>query len=480
MKQKLWINLFIKIAVIFAVFVVLIFIANSSLLMHYFTFKQEGILIDNMHIISRIDPENSAVLDSVVWELKDNNNFDIEIYGPDGRIVYTTDGPGASLPGEGNFGVVHEDYEIIKSKELSDKTVILTARSVLTGEDFLICRQEKSGMVTELRTQLSLLQNSAYVAGEFIIIIAVVCFVASLVWVFFFTRKFSAPITEMSDITENMANLDFSRKVKVSRGDEIGKLGVSINNLSDKLDASLTELREANAKLRDEIELERSLDVMRKAFVANISHELKTPLSIISGYAEGLKLNINSDSKNEYCDIIIDETERMNRLVLSILKLSKYESAQSVRNPENFDLSVLAQDMLSRIFEGKTNLVISCEIPENTEVFADPSETEQILNAFLENAAAHVTDGGKIRVFCEECGQSIKISVFNTGERIDPEIMPQIWQSFFRGDTSHSRSEGRFGLGLSIVAAISKSAGQSCGVYNTDDGVCFWFTLKRT
>ncbi len=480
MNRKLWINLFWKISVIFAVFVVLIFIANSTLLVSYFTHKQESVLAASSEKLQKLGHENTDLLDAVVWDMKEDHNFDVEIYGKDGRIIYSTGSPGIKLPGSGNFGVVHEEYEIIKSKPLADGGIIITARSGVTKEKYLICRRVKNGITTELRTQLSLLENSAFIAGEFIIIIAAICFVASLVWVFIFARKFSAPITEMSAITENMSKLDFSQKVKIEREDEIGKLGESINNMSDKLDTALRELRESNARLTDEIELERSLDVMRKAFVANVSHELKTPLSIISGYAEGLKLNINSDSKEEYCDVIIDEAERMNRLVLSILKLSKYESAQMPREPENFDISDMAEDMLKRLCGARSDLKYFCEIPKNTFIFADLSDTEQILNAYLENAVSHTAPGGTIKVVCNGSEKDIRISVFNTGEKIDPVLMPQIWQSFFRGDTARSRSEGRFGLGLSIVSAIVKSSGQSCGVYNTEDGVCFWFTAKRT
>ncbi len=430
--------------------------------------------------MARLDPEDTEALDQEIWAMREDHNFDIEIYYENGNIIYTTNRPisphNSYLPSGGSFNIIHEKLDIIKSKVLDDGAIILTAKSTVTGDEYLVCRRNSYGVITELRTQLSILENSAGVAGEFVTIIAIICFIGSIIWIFIFARKFSKPISEMSEITENMANLDFSRKVKVKREDEIGRLGDSINNLSDKLDASLAELRQSNAKLKNEIELERQLDVMRKGFVANVSHELKTPLAIISGYAEGLKLNINSSSKDEYCDTIIDETERMNRLVLSILELSKYESAQIKTQNTEFDISQMASDMLCRVFRDKTNIQTACEIPENTLVFADAMQTEQIFKSYLENAAVHVKEGGRVCVLCEKEGGKLKISVFNSGDNIDPEIMPHIWQSFYRGNQSHTRSENRFGLGLSIVSAIVKAQGQSCGVYNTEDGVCFWFT----
>ena len=321
MKRRLWKNLFIKLAVIFVAFVLILTVANSTLLLKYFTFKQERLLTEQSLVISRLDYKSAGMLDSAVRELEDKYSFETDLYDKNtGRIIYSTRGAKSSdsfgSDGHG-FDMTREKMEIISSKTLSDGAVIQRAVSAFSKDEFILCSRVRGNVVTEVKIRISLLENSAAAAGEFISLITAGCFVFAIIWVFVFARKFAKPISEMSEITGRMAGLDFSKKVKVTRTDEIGQLGDSINNLSDKLDASLSELRETNAKLKGEIELERQLDVMRRGFVANVSHELKTPLSIISGYAEGLKLNINSDSKEEYCDTIIDEANRMNRLVLA-------------------------------------------------------------------------------------------------------------------------------------------------------------------
>ncbi len=482
MKRKLWINLFMKLAIIFIAFVVILTVANSTLLINYFTFKQENLLAERSKEISNMSYDDPESLENYIWELKDRYNFETELYDrKTGKIICTT--RGAKLldffsSGLENYGfdMNREKMDIISSKTLPDGAIIQKGASRMTKDQYLLCSRTKGDIVTEVKIRISLLENSATVASEFISIIAAVCFVLSLIWVFVFARKFSAPISEMSSITEKMSELDFSKKVNVTRTDEIGLLGSSINNLSDKLDISLKELRETNEKLRGEIELERQLDVMRRGFVADVSHELKTPLSIISGYAEGLKLNINSASKEEYCNTIIDETERMNRLVLSILELSKYEGGGMKSIPEVFDISAVAEDMISRVFMGRKDVTAVCEIANGSMVFADPTQTEQILKSFIENAASHVNENGMVRIFSAESGKKLKVFVENTGSQIDPELMPRIWESFFRGDASHNRDQSRFGLGLSIVSAIIKSQGEECGVYNTENGVCFWFT----
>lgn len=484
MNKKLWINLFFKVAVVFVLFVFVLTIANSTLLVRYFTAKETNLLAEKTNEISLMDTDDDDTLSDAVYTLCEKYNFDIEIYDVSGKVICTTrssqmmDFFNSGLEHRG-FNMNHEKMEVLTSDERADGTVIETAVSRLTGDEYLVCHKQSGNVITEIRIQTAILENSASVAGEFVIVIAVFCLVAALLWIFFFARKFSAPISEMSTITESMSKLDFSRKVNIKSKDEIGQLGQSINNMSDKLDAALKELRKNNMHLQNEIEAERQLDIMRRGFVANVSHELKTPLAIISGYAEGLKLNVNNASKEAYCNTIIDETDKMNRLVLSILELSKYESAQAPTKPEIFDISTLASDILLRSSVSRSDLQAICDIPSGTLVFADVIQTEQILKSYIENAVAHTKQNGEIRIFSntEESGK-IKIFVKNTGEPVNPEIMPQIWQSFFRGNTAHSRDENRFGLGLSIVSAIIKAQEQSCGVFNTDDGVCFWFTCN--
>ncbi len=484
MKKRLWVRLFISIAAVFAVFVAIIALANSSLLSYYFIFKEERLLLESSKELSDINLENTDEIQEKMSEIGEKYNFDIEIYEKNGRIIYTTRGAqimdfihsGFDRPG---FSMNHEQMETLKRKVKSDGRIIETARSNFTNEEYLLCKTENDSIITELRIPTDLLSGSAQTASEFMIIIAAVCLVGSLVWIFLFSKKFTEPIVQMSEITEQMSELDFSKKVTVNSTDEIGQLGESINNMSASLDRALSELRLANLKLTDEIELERRLDVMRRAFVANVSHELKTPLSIISGYAEGLKLNVNSDSKDNYCDTIIDETERMNSLVLSILELSKYESGQIPFNNEIFDISSLARNTAEKILKSRADILLENRIPEKTLISFDITQTEQILKSYLENAAVHTIPNGRVTLSAEKFDGYVKIKIENEGEQIPTELMPNIWQSFWRADKSHSREAGRFGLGLSIVSAIVTAAGSSCGVYNTESGVCFWFTANK-
>lgn len=459
-------------------FVLVISLANVTFLVRFFSSKEKTALKEQLLEVSRLDFSDTDSVIRTLSEINEEYNFDIEIYNSSGVIMYTTHGGQMmdyfTLKSD-KFIMTHEDMQATETEHMSDGIVFQSAVRRFDKSEYLLCSKEVSdGLFAEVRVQKQLISNSADIANEFIIIISVVCFLASIIWVLIFARQFSKPISEMNDITRDMAKLNFGRKVKINRQDEIGQLADSVNGLSTSLSTALSDLKESNARLRNEIELERQLDVMRRGFVANVSHELKTPIAIISGYAEGLKLNVNSQSKEEYCNTIIDESRRMNRLVLSILELSRYESGQIPINKQNFRLAELCREMSERIFSGK-KISVLCEVPEETEVFADPLLIEQVLKSYLENAASHTPENGEVRITSEENEDTVKVSVFNTGSHVDDELMPQIWQSFFRGDKSHKRESSRFGLGLSIVTAIMKLHGRQCGVYNTEDGVCFWF-----
>ncbi len=480
LKSKLWFNVFCQVAVIFAVFVLILTLCNTALLSKFFFLRQKNSLISQINRIEDIDFSDTQSISDTLTDISENYNFDVEIYDNYGNIKYTTQGAQMMdffIDGRHDFGMMHEDLITVKSQKLSGGIVYEEAVRRFDNSEFLLCRKQiDNSLFAEVKIQKQLVMSSAATANEFITAIAILCLLLSLVWVIIFARRFSKPISQMNEITRDMANLKFDRVIEVDRSDEIGELAHSVNEMSASLSATLDDLNRTNAKLRDEIELERELDKMRKTFVANVSHELKTPIAIISGYAEGLKLNVNAKNREQYCETIIDESERMNKLVLSILELSKYESGQLPANKTAFDITGITDMLLERIFSGR-NTTTQNKIPDGTIVFADQLQIEQALRAYLENAKVHVNDGGVVTVFCEQTSDKVRICVHNTGSHIEKEKMPYIWQSFYRGDDSHKRDNTRFGLGLSIVNAVMKIHNSNCGVYNTEDGVTFWLEL---
>ena len=480
LKNKLWFNIFLQVAVIFAVFVAILMLCNTALLSKFFCLRQKNALISQINRLDNIDISDSSAVSEVLTDIRENYNFDTEIYDRRGNIKYTTGGAQMMdflMNGHSNFIMSHESLVTVKTENLSNGIVYEEAVRRFDNSEFLLCRKEiGSGFYAEVKIQKQLVMSSAKTANEFITVVSVLCLGLSMIWIVIFAKRFSQPLAQMNTITRDMANLKFDRTITVNRNDEIGQLASSVNEMSASLSSTLDDLKRTNLKLRDEIELERQLDVMRKTFVANVSHELKTPISIISGYAEGLKLNVNGDKREAYCDTIIDESRRMNNLVLSILELSKYESGQINAQFKAFDINGMTDMLLNRIFEN-SDIEIQNKISAQTVVFADEMQIEQALKSYLENAKSHTPSGGKVCVYSDEIDGKMRISVHNTGSHISEEEMPFIWQSFYRGDASHKRDKGRFGLGLSIVSAVMKIHNCHCGVYNTEDGVTFWFEV---
>ena len=484
LKNKFWFQLFLKVGIIFASFVLLLTLCNSVFLKGYYEYINKQDLKSASAEFDGVDLTDKESVVDIINTIEDEYGFETEIYSKNGRTLYSSSGGQLMdyfLQGNNRLFMNHSPLRAVESEILSNGSVLERAIDSLTDKEYLVLRFSVSNSNTgEIRVQMAQIENSAITANKFITIIALAVLVVALLWVFWFSKKISKPISEMNVLTKNMAALNFDKKLSPRSNDEIGQLAVSINNLSEKLNVTLQDLNASNAQLRDEIELEHQLDTMRRGFVANVSHELKTPIAIIQGYAEGIKLDINSASKDKYLDVIIDESHRMNKLVLSLLNLSKYESGQIDLNFRNFDICELIKARGERILRGKKVNVIY-DIPESYNVFADPDQIDQVIKIYMENALSHVNEDGviKVSVLNGENNTSI-VSVYNSGSRVEEEQMPQIWQSFYRGDKSHNRESGRFGLGLSIVSAIMKLHRENCGVYNTDDGVCFWFMVKNS
>ena len=482
--KKIWIRLFVRVAAIFAAFVVLLAAVNGSFLGSYYVWRQKNTLLDMADQIRQLGLTDTEATLEALNRLNADQNFLIDIFSRDGQTLYTTFGQ--QIWGSSDFstylpGFYRREMTALEQEQRADGSWFITAVDNKNNAEYIIyqSRLPDNGYM-EIWVQKSLLEASAKTASEFILILAGVFLAAALVWIIFFSKSFTKPIVEMNAVTKDMAALDFRRKLTPRSSDESGQLAHSINDLSTKLDGALTDLRDKNAKLQDEIDAERRLDSMRRGFVSNVSHELKTPISIIQGYAEGLKLGISEDKekREEYCDVILEESIRMNHLVLDLLELSRYEAGQIKIQREDFDMAALIRDLCQKLAGrfAEKEAGLELELPEHLYVNADPLRMEQVLSNYPNNAASHVTAGGTIRVTAENRDNLARISVYNTGKPISADDMPQIWQSFYRGDQSHKREEGRFGLGLSIVRAIMELHGRECGVYNTGGGVCFWFT----
>ena len=324
--------------------------------------------------------------------------------------------------------------------------------------------------------------NANYnITKAFILLAGVLAFLFSLITAFFMSRRFCRPLVEIRNIAGKMAQLDFSDRYNGDEIDEIGELGESINSLSGQLEDTISRLQATNDRLEQEIAKERRIDEMRKDFIINVSHELKTPLAIISGYAEGLKVNISDkqEDKDFYCSVILEESERMNKLVGQLLALAKIEAGNVLPEFEVFNFKELLSGVTSKIAILTTNKKINLQTKvDNCEVNADLDMCEQVLMNLLSNAVHHTKESGIITVTSQvRPDNKLRVFVYNSGEQIPEEEQEKIWTSFYKVDKARTRAYGGTGIGLSVVKVIMEAHGNSYGVTNKPNGVEFYFDL---
>lgn len=294
-----------------------------------------------------------------------------------------------------------------------------------------------------------------------------------------FSKLLTRPVVEITEITKSMAALDFSRSCGYEANDEIGELAKNINILSSALDNAVCRLREANARLVDDIEKERKLEKSRREFVAAASHELKTPLGIIRAYTEAIADGISENKRKRYSEVIINETERMDRLILDMLDNAKLESGGEVPDIEEHDIGEVLREVYARFDDvlRRKGIVGSVETGEDTVCGFDIDMTERVITNFIANAQAHTPEGGKIICRAQRDGGKICVSVENSGAHIADEDIDKLWDRFYKADKSRQRSGGGTGLGLAIAKNILLLHNARYEVKNTDLGVKFSFWL---
>lgn len=337
-----------------------------------------------------------------------------------------------------------------------------------------------------MSTPLSSIRESVALSNRFLAYVGIMVAAAGAVVVYFLTKHLASPINEISVLSEKMSNLDFDVKYE-SKGrevEEIQVLGKSMNTLSERLKEAVGDLKSVNLQLQKDIEEKDRIDEMRKEFIANVSHELKTPIALIQGYAEGLQEGMAEDkeSRDYYCEVIADEAGKMNKMVKQLLTLSSLESGNDRTIMERFDLVELIQGVISstHILTEQNEITVKFDAESPIYVWADEFKIEEVVTNYLSNAIHHA-GGEKIIVIriTSEAGRT-RVSVFNTGTPIPEESIPNLWTKFYKVDKARTRAYGGSGIGLSIVKAIIEGHGQECGVENWDNGVEFWFTLDST
>lgn len=332
-----------------------------------------------------------------------------------------------------------------------------------------------------LRSPVESIKESAAISNRFLLYIGSILIVITVLLIWYFSKRITEPLRELARLSDRMADLDFEAKYTSGGSNEIGELGANFNRMSEKLESTISELKKANNSLQKDIEQKDKLEKMRNEFLGNVSHELKTPIALIQGYAEGLKEGVNEDaeSRDFYCDVIMDEAAKMNRMVKNLLTLNQLEFGDEDIVFDRFNLTALIRGVLQsmEILADQADATVNFRQTEDIYVWADEFKVEQVVRNYVSNAFHHVSGDKVIEVKMIVEGDKVRVTVFNTGTPIPEEDIGHIWDKFYKVDKAHTREYGGNGIGLSIVKAIMKSFHQQYGVKNYDNGVEFWFEL---
>ena len=486
-KTSLTWQLILTMVVIVAGTVAMCWFFNTTFLEKYYIFHKEKELkssFDQVRLICEKQGDSSDDAYVQFERICANGNINMLIADQDRNLIWS------SYSSAQRFQMQMEDWlygsdrsrvQVLSSGK--DYTLLRQTDERLQSEYLVLLGTLKNGNNLYMRAAVESIRESASITNQFFVMVSTGAIILSVILIIVLSKGISHPIHALSDIARRMTQLDFDAKYipvrHVSR--EIDELGNSMNELSETLEETISELKTANVSLQQDIEKKEQIDEMRKEFLSNVSHELKTPLALIQGYAEGLKECINDDaeSRDFYCDVIMDEASKMNLMVKNLLTLNQLEFGNDEVIFERFDVSKLIQGVIQSceilIQQADAKIDFIGESP--VYVWADEFKTEQVIRNYLTNAIHHVDNERRIEVRVLSKDDIVRVTVFNSGHPIPQEDLAKLWDKFYKVDKAHTREYGGNGIGLSIVKAIMESFHQKYGVRNFDNGVEFWFEL---
>ena len=463
---------------------------NSQFLGRYYISYKQSTLIDVYENMQQAVKHNGSSYENMAQELSEVvevGNIAFVIMSGNGQHLITstsndrqTEEMRSQLMGY-LLNINQGKGELLKEKE---NYQIRSAEGVMNGDEYI----EMWGYLTDgsafiLRTPLESIRESVALSNRFLMYIMLAMALIGCVFVWYFSKRIANPILELASISKRMADLDFQAKYTSGGKNEIGVLGENFNIMSEKLEQTVSELKSANYELQKDIEKKEKMETMRTEFIGNVSHELKTPIALIQGYAEGLKEGVSDDPESRafYCDVIMDEAAKMNKMVQNLLTLNQLELGQEEVSFQRFNVVDLIQGVVQscEILVQQKEADVRLDISVPVYVWSDEWKVEQVFRNYFSNALNHLENEKviDIRVSVDEEKGTARISVFNTGKQIPKEDIDQIWNKFYKVDKAHTREYGGNGIGLSIVKAIMESFRKEYGVINYNNGVAFWFEV---
>ncbi len=483
-----------KLSLSFVLLMVLLFLCqlifNVYFAKEYYVGHMSDVMREAYEAIEASYNGDTEDIEDILRSYENNYNIDFHVNNGGETPLYTTSnrfplhqgeagGPGPPTPPQA------QDMPEELDTELSASTPTLVMHEGgRPGNNTMLLRLvdsfDNTGETITVAMSLTLdsIENSvALLTGAGMVITAVVL-VVGLLFFFALSRTITKPIDDIGAAAARITHLDFSQPVEEAQGSkELSSLAENINTMASRLQHAIEDLSSANEQLQDDLGAQKKLEGMRREFVANVSHEMKTPLALLQIYADNLKNNVNTEDKDEYCAVIVEESEKLSNMVSSMLDVSALENGLSVVEKEALSLSDLVKthlDKMELLIQGHP---FTRRIESGLFVLGDAYYLEQAMKNFLTNALEHTPQGGCIEVRLYKKENKAIFSVYNEGSFLAEEDFPHLWSSFYRSDKARVRENGNVGMGLHIVKTVVERHEGHCEAKNEKEGVLFSFTL---
>lgn len=461
----------------------LVFFMNTGFLEDFYLSQKENALVNVFNNLEGAAGEE--ILYSIEYGVEFSNmsereNISCMIMRPNGTVLISSESSNQRMIDHLLLIAFRGDGDTVTS------TGTYTTRMYTDVEglrDYLILWGNLSdGNTVFMETAMESIRDSVSITNRFLVIAGVIAIIAGIIFAFGITSGVLKPLGRLTEISEKMSELDFDVKFEPKAiPDEVDILGIRMNQMSSMIEQNIKELKQKNIELKADIRLKEKNEEMRREFISNVSHELKTPISLIIGYADGLLEEDISDSperRRHYAEIIADEAGRMDSMIATLLNLNEIEYGKLSIQMTRINLTNLAKDTIESVLVLAENADVKIEdnISDNYYVWADENLTHQIIENYLTNAIRYSENDKIVRVNIDNTKDGrIMFSVFNTGNGIPKEEFNKIWDKFYKIDPARTRELNSTGIGLSVVKAAAESMGYEYGVTNVDGGVVFYF-----
>lgn len=493
-KHSITLKLFSVTILLFLSLITLSFLIQTIFFENFYYKQKEKKLINNVENFKSTfvkDIDNYNAFYDLAYKFEDENNSKIALLSKSGVIKYVTTAGSQDSENKQVINLAISNWSSYQSNYFEvlfeHKTISFNFTNPIVGTNNLVVvspivqNNDVQNIIFVVST-LQPLDEASDVMKSYYVYVYIGAIIITIILSFIYAKMVSRPLIDLNNTANKMANLDFSTKCNVNSSDEIGNLASSLNFLSDELDTTLSALKSANKKLVLDIEKERKLEKMRKEFVAGVSHELKTPISLIQGYAEALNDGIvDPEDFQYYLEVILDESDKMGKLVNDMLDLSALEYGNFSLKLNEFNLYDLMDNILKKYSNKTSNRKFKFtfdEVVTQLYVLGDILRIEEVITNLIDNAIKYSPENGEVNISISKAEDKLITSIENEGKNISDEELPLIWEKFYRVDKSRNKNSGGTGLGLSIVKNILELHKSTYSINNSKIGVVVSFSLN--